>query len=56
MYVIGEFILTHPRMAIPRNGNIYSLNEGDLDNHLDNPNSPSKPNNPNTLAIPYLVA
>ncbi len=25
---IGEFILTHPRMSVPRKGSIYSINEG----------------------------
>jgi len=25
---IGEFVLTHPRIQIPRTGNIYSINEG----------------------------
>ena len=25
---IGEFILTHPDMKIPKRGSIYSINEG----------------------------
>ncbi len=25
---IGEFILTHPRMTVPRAGSIYAINEG----------------------------
>ncbi|KOM54011.1 hypothetical protein LR48_Vigan09g267000 [Vigna angularis] len=29
---LGEFILTHPNIKIPRKGNIYSVNEGNAKN------------------------
>lgn len=58
---LGEFILTHPKITIPKRGNIYSINEGNaikwnpaVKEYIDSVKFPSKESGKKPYSLRYV--